>query len=231
MTPWSARSRSPTPPTPISDSTPRPERLRRGLPPHARADILDLAVALLNERREEFAALIRAEVGKPISSLAARSIGPAARCDSRPLSLEPRAVRGLTIDAAPSGIGKLAFTKTVPIGVVAAITPFNFPLNLVAHKLAPAIAAGCPVLLKPAPQAPLTALAFGRLLLDAGLPGDFLSVLPGDVGGVGRVLVEDDRVAAITFTGSTKVGWQLRQAAPKKKVLLELGNSAPAIVH
>ena len=87
--------------------------------------------------------------------------------------------QGVTIDAAPAGAGKLAYTMPVPVGVVAAITPFNFPLNLVAHKLAPAIAAGCPVVLKPAPQAPLTALAFAQVLLDAGLPGDFLSVVPG----------------------------------------------------
>ena len=139
--------------------------------------------------------------------------------------------QGVTIDAAPAGAGKLAYTMPVPVGVVAAITPFNFPLNLVAHKLAPAIAAGCPVVLKPAPQAPLTALAFAQVLLDAGLPGDFLSVVPGSPEEIGAALTGDDRVAAITFTGSTRVGWLLRQQAPRKKVLLELGNSAPAIVH
>lgn len=205
--------------------------LRRGLAPHARADILDQAAVLLASRREQFASLICAEVGKPIT-LARGEVDRAVNT-LRFASAVARTAsgQGVTIDAAPSGAGKIAFTKSVPIGIVAAITPFNFPLNLVVHKLAPAIAAGCPVLLKPAPQAPLTALAFGRVLLDAGLPGDFLSVLPGLVNEVGRVLVEDDRVAAITFTGSTKVGWQLRQAAPKKKVLLELGNSAPAIVH
>jgi acyl-CoA reductase-like NAD-dependent aldehyde dehydrogenase len=205
--------------------------LRRGLAPHVRADVLDAAAALLKERREDFAALIRAEVGKPITLARAEVDRAGSTLRFAAAVARTASGQGLTIDAAPSGSGKLAFTKALPIGIVAAITPFNFPLNLVAHKLAPAIAAGCPVLLKPAPQAPLTALAFGRLLLDAGLPGDFLSVLPGLVDGVGRVLVEDDRVAAITFTGSTKVGWQLRQAAPKKKVLLELGNSAPAIVH
>jgi acyl-CoA reductase-like NAD-dependent aldehyde dehydrogenase len=119
----------------------------------------------------------------------------------------------------------------VPVGVVGAITPFNFPLNLVAHKLAPALAAGCPVVLKPASQTPLSALALARLQVDAGLPAGWLNVLTGPASEIGDALVEDDRVALLSFTGSGPVGWGLRARAPRKRVLLELGGSAPAIVE
>src|SRR5262249_54390437 len=115
-------------------------------------------------------------------------------------------------------------------GPVAAITPFNFPLNLVAHKLAPAIAVGCPVVLKPAPQTPLTALFLARMILDAGLPTAGLSVLPlrnEDA----APLVEDDRLKVLSFTGSAAVGWELKKRAGKKRVLLELGGNAAVLVH
>jgi acyl-CoA reductase-like NAD-dependent aldehyde dehydrogenase len=207
------------------------EALRRRLAPFQRADVLDEAARLLGERRDDVANLISAEVGKPIS-LARGEVDRAVNTlQFSAAAARDHAGRGVTIDAAPSGVGKIAYTMSVPVGVVAAITPFNFPLNLVAHKLGPAIAAGCPVVLKPAPQAPLTALAFAQILFDAGLPGDFLSVLPGSADDIGQAILHDDRIAAITFTGSTKVGWFLRQSAPRKKVLLELGNSAPVIVH
>jgi acyl-CoA reductase-like NAD-dependent aldehyde dehydrogenase len=207
------------------------EALRRGLAPYQRAELLDEAARLLGERRDIMAEVLSAEVGKPITL--ARGEVDRAVSTVRFSAAVARTFtgHGVTIDAAPAGAGKLAYTMPVPVGVVAAITPFNFPLNLVAHKLAPAIAAGCPVVLKPAPQAPLTALAFAQVLLDAGLPGDFLSVVPGSPEEIGAAFTGDDRIAAITFTGSTRVGWLLRQRAPRKKVLLELGNSAPAIVH
>jgi acyl-CoA reductase-like NAD-dependent aldehyde dehydrogenase len=134
------------------------------------------------------------------------------------------------MDASPAGEGKLAFTLRLPIGIVGAISPFNFPLNLVAHKLAPALAAGCPVVLKPAPATPLTALFLAELTADAGLPNGWLSVVCGPAEEIGDVLVTDERVKAITFTGSGPVGWSLRERAPRKKVLLELGNSTPMIV-
>ena len=207
------------------------EALRRGLAPHQRAEVLDQAALLLAERREHLAWQISAEVGKPISLARAEADRAVSTLRFSAAVARTHAGQGVTIDAAPSGAGKLAYTMTEPVGVVAAITPFNFPLNLVAHKLAPAIAAGCPVVLKPAPQAPFTALAFAQVLFDAGLPGDFLSVVPGKAEEIGAVLTGDDRIAAITFTGSTRVGWLLRQQAPRKTVLLELGNSAPAIVH
>jgi acyl-CoA reductase-like NAD-dependent aldehyde dehydrogenase len=205
--------------------------LSRGLPTHQRAEILDEAAALLGQRRSVLASLVSSEVGKPITLALAEVDRAVSTLRFSAAVARTHSGQGIVIDAASAGAGKVAFTKLLPVGIVGAITPFNFPLNLVAHKLAPAIAAGCPVVLKPAPQAPLTALALAGILLEAGLPGDFLSVVPGSPAEVGEILIEDQRVAAITFTGSTAVGWMLRERAPRKKVLLELGNSAPAIVH
>src|SRR5205085_2753518 len=122
-------------------------------------------------------------------------------------------------------------TVRVPIGIVGAITPFNFPLNLVAHKLAPALAAGCAVVLKPASQTPVSALRLAALAEEAGLPPGWLSVLPGRAGEVGDVLVEDERVRMLTFTGSAEVGWGIRSRAARKKVALELSNASPVLVE
>src|SRR5262249_33280015 len=147
-------------------------------------------------------------------------------------AVEARRLAGemIPMDASAAGAGKLAFTIRVPVGIVAAISPFNFPLNLVAHKVAPALAAGCPVVLKPAPATPLTALLLAELTAEAGLPAGWLSVVCGPAQEIGDVLVEDDRVKALTFTGSGPVGWSLRQRAVQKRVLLELGTSTPLIV-
>jgi acyl-CoA reductase-like NAD-dependent aldehyde dehydrogenase len=147
-------------------------------------------------------------------------------------AVEARKLAGemVPMDAAQAGEGKLAFTLRKPIGIVGAISPFNFPLNLVAHKLAPALAAGCPVVLKPASQTPLSALLLAELEEEAGLPPGWLSVVVGPSSEIGDVLVEDERVKAITFTGSGQVGWGLKERAPKKKVSLELGNATPVIV-
>ncbi len=136
----------------------------------------------------------------------------------------------IRMDAAQAGAGKLAFTLRRPLGIVGAISPFNFPLNLVAHKLAPALAAGCAVVLKPASQTPLSALLLAELEDEAGLPPGWVNVVVGPATEIGGVLVEDDRVKAITFTGSGSVGWRLKERAPKKRVNLELGNATPAIV-
>jgi acyl-CoA reductase-like NAD-dependent aldehyde dehydrogenase len=135
------------------------------------------------------------------------------------------------MDAAQAGEGKLAFTLREPIGVVGAISPFNFPLNLVAHKIAASLAAGCAVVLKPASQTPLSALTLAELEHEAGLPPGWLNVVCGPASEIGDILVADERVRAITFTGSADVGWGLRERAAKKKVLLELGNATPVIVH
>jgi len=134
------------------------------------------------------------------------------------------------MDASPAGEGKLALTLRHPIGVVGAISPFNFPLNLVAHKIAPALAAGCAVVLKPAAQTPLSALFLAELESEAGLPPGWLNVVCGGSSDIGDVLVGDDRVKLISFTGSVPVGWGIRQRAPRKRVNLELGNATPVIV-
>src|SRR5439155_23931095 len=134
------------------------------------------------------------------------------------------------MDASRAGEGKLAFTILRPVGVVGAITPFNFPLNLVAHKIAPALAAGCAVVLKPASATPLSALLLAELETEAGLPPGWLNVVAGSSSEIGSVLVEDERVRAITFTGSGDVGWGLKERAPRKHVSLELGNATPVIV-
>jgi len=204
--------------------------LRNPLPAHERASILDRIAIALSERVEEAAQSISAEAGKPIK--AAR--GEAARGVETYVAaaVVARTLTGETVpmDASPAGEGKLAFTLRRPLGIVGAISPFNFPLNLVAHKLAPALAAGCPVVLKPAPATPLTALFLAEVSAQAGLPAGWLSVICGPAAEIGDVLVNDERVKVITFTGSGPVGWSLRERAPRKKVLLELGNSTPMIV-
>ena len=201
------------------------------LPAHRRAEILDRTADLVAERGEEIAATICAEAGKPMK--AARVEAERASSTFRSAAVEARKLAGemIPMDASPAGTGKLAFTIRVPIGVVGAISPFNFPFNLVAHKVAPALAAGCAVVLKPAGQTPLSALLLAELETEAGLPAGWLNVLVGPAAEIGDVLVEDDRVRLISFTGSAEVGWKLRERAATKKVLLELGNATPVIVE
>ena len=206
------------------------EAMREPLPAHKRAEILVRVAAALGRRHDEAARLISDEAGKPMK--AARVEAKRAMSTYTFAAVEARKLAGemVPMDAAQAGEGKLAFTLRQPIGVVGAISPFNFPLNLVAHKLAPALAAGCAVVLKPASQTPLSALLLAELEEEAGLPAGWLSVLAGPSAEIGDVLVEDDRVKAITFTGSGGVGWKLKERAPKKKVNLELGNATPVIV-
>src|SRR4051795_1440493 len=202
------------------------------LPTWKRAEILDRAAQLLGERTEQFARIIAEEAAKPIKT--ARVEARRAVSTFTFAAVEARKLAGevVPLEASNVGEGKLAFTLRVPIGVIGAISPFNFPLNLVAHKVAPAIAAGCPVVLKPASQTPLSALALGRLLVEeCGLPEGWLHVLPGSAATVGERLVSHPDIAMITFTGSPDVGWSIRAKAAKKKVTLELGNNAPVIVH
>jgi len=136
------------------------------------------------------------------------------------------------LDASDAGAGKLGFVLRVPVGVVGAISPFNFPLNLVAHKVAPAIAAGCAVVLKPASQTPFSAIKLADLLLDeCGLPAGWLDVVTGSGGEVGNAIVDHPDIALVTFTGSPPVGWGIRERAPRKRVGLELGNNAPVIIE
>jgi acyl-CoA reductase-like NAD-dependent aldehyde dehydrogenase len=200
------------------------------LPAHERASILDRVAHLLVERADEAARTISNEAGKPMK--AARVEVSRATSTYTMAAVEARKLAGdvVPMDASPAGTGKLAFTMREPIGVVGAISPFNFPLNLVAHKIAPALAAGCAVVLKPAGQTPLSALLLAELELEAGLPEGWLNVVSGPASDIGDVLVEDDRVKLITFTGSSSVGWKLRERAARKRVNLELGNATPVIV-
>ena len=202
------------------------------LPQWRRAEILDTAARLLSERVEEFARTIAAEAAKPIKT--ARIEAKRAVSTFTFAAVEARKLAGemVPLEASDVGEGKLAFTLRVPVGVVGAISPFNFPLNLVAHKVAPAIAAGCPVVLKPASQTPLSAVNLRRLLVDeCGLPAAWWHVLPGAASEVGNAIVDHPDVPYITFTGSPPVGWGIRQRAFKKKVGLELGNNAPLIIE
>src|SRR5258705_1577091 len=200
------------------------------LPAHKRAEILVKVAGYLGRRHEEAAQTICAEAGKPLK--AARVEASRAMSTYTMAAVEARKLAGdvVPMDASQAGEGKLAFTLRVPIGVVGAISPFNFPLNLVAHKIAPALAAGCAVVLKPASQTPMSALLLAELEEEAGLPPGWLNVLVGPAAEIGDVLVEDERVKLITFTGSSGVGWKLKERAPKKRVNLELGNATPLIV-
>ena len=202
------------------------------LPRWKRADVLDRAAVALAEQEERFARIIAAEAAKPIRT--ARAEAQRAVGTFRFASAEARTFDGemVPLDAIAAGEGKIGFAMRVPIGVVGAISPFNFPLNLVAHKLAPAIAAGCPVVLKPASQTPLSAIALAELLIDeCGLPPEWLHVVTGSGGTVGNAIVDHPGIALVTFTGSPEVGWGIRARAPRKRVGLELGNNAPVIIE
>ena len=207
------------------------DRHRGGaLPAYERAAVLDRVALQLAERNEEFARSISAESAKPITT--ARVEASRAVDTVRFSAAAARTFTGemVAMDASSAGVGKLGYVKRVPIGVVGGISPFNFPLNLVCHKIAPAVAAGAPMVLKPASATPLTALKIVRLFEECGLPPGWLNVVTCS-GSVANHLVEHDDVAMITFTGSPEVGWGIRAAAPRKRVGLELGNNAPVIVE
>ena len=205
--------------------------MQEPLPAHKRAEILVRVAGALGRRHEEVARQISDEAGKPMK--AAKIEASRAMSTYTFAAVEARKLAGevVPMDASQAGEGKLAFTLRTPIGVVGAISPFNFPLNLVAHKIAPALAAGCAVVLKPASQTPLSALLLAELETEAGLPPGWLNVLVGPASEIGDVLVEDERVKVITFTGSSDVGWKLRERAARKRVNLELGNATPLIVE
>lgn len=201
----------------------------RDLPAFERAAILQTAAAALKRRRDEIAATLAAEAGKPIKD-ASTEVDRAAMT-FQISGDEARRIGGevIPMDLAPYGMGRLAITRRFPVGPVAAISPFNFPLNLSAHKVAPAIAAGNPIVLKPATRTPLSALYLAEILTAAGLPQEAISVLP-----MGRQtgdrLVTDERFRLLTFTGSSAVGWDMKSRAGKKRVILELGGNAGVIV-
>lgn len=204
------------------------------MPTWRRAEVLDDAAAALAEPEfaEEMARTIATEAAKPITTARVEVVRAVSTFRFAAATARTMAGEVIPLDAAQAGEGRIGFTLRVPVGVVGAITPFNFPLNLVAHKLAPAIAAGCPVVLKPAHQTPFSGMKLAELLLDrCGLPASWLHVVTGAGSEVGRALVDHPDVAMITFTGSPEVGWGIRAAAPKKRVSLELGNNAPVIIQ
>ncbi|MCW2961621.1 MAG: Aldehyde dehydrogenase, partial [Thermoleophilia bacterium] len=199
-------------------------------PEHERAEVLERAVVLLGERAQEFAESIRDEAGKPITL--AHAEVERAKDTLRYSAIEARTLAGQVVPMAGSAAGAaaLGLTLRVPVGVVAAISPFNFPLNLVAHKLGPAIAAGCPIVHKPASSTPLTSVLLHRLLHDAGLPQDHLRLVTGSGSEAGDALAVDPRIRHLSFTGSSDVGWQLPKRVHRARVSLELGNSTPLLV-
>jgi len=200
------------------------------LPVHRRVEILFKTAAALREKKEDFARTIAAEAGKALKI--ARGEVDRAAVTFQLAGEEARRIHGETValDAVPAGEGYFGFWWRKPVGVVGAITPFNFPLNLVAHKLAPAIASGNAFVLKPAEQTPLTAVKLMEVLLEAGLPPEAGQLLHGDGETVGDAIVRDPRVNKISFTGSAAVGKIILSRAGIKKVTLELGNSAPVII-
>lgn len=200
------------------------------LPAYKRADILRKTSDLLAQQTEEFALTLAYEAGKPIRDARAE-VGRAVQV-LRFAADEAKKIEGelVPMDAAIGGENRLGMVYKYPIGVVAAITPFNFPLNLVLHKVAPAIAAGNTVILKPADKTPLTSVMLVKLFEEAGLPKGALNVVLGRGSVIGEKLVTDKRVKKITFTGSEKVGLAIKQQAGLKKVTLELGSNAPNIV-
>ncbi len=206
------------------------DAMAAGLPSHRRAEVLDRAAAILRERRQEMARILALEAGKPVTQGLVEADRAVQTITFSAAEARTLAGRGVVVDAHPAGVGRRGWTLRVPIGVIGAITPFNFPLNLAAHKVAPAIAAGCGVVLKPPRQTPLSGILLADILYEAGLPKPWLSVVVGPAAELVDVLVADRRVAMLTFTGSSEVGWGLAARAPRKKVALELGNSTPLIV-
>jgi len=206
-------------------------RRTRALPRWKRREILEDVAAALIEQKERFAQLIVAEAGKPVRL--ARAEVDRAVLTFKTAAEEAARLGGesLPLDLTEGNEGRWGLVQRFPVGPVLAITPFNFPLNLVAHKLAPALAAGCPVILKPAPQTPFTALALGEVILKAGWPGEALAVLPLSNADTAWLAEKEDRVKLVSFTGSAKVGWELKARSGRKRVLLELGGNAALIVH
>lgn len=201
----------------------------RARPAYRRAAVLDHVVRRLEERRDEFAHVLVIEAGK----LPAEARGEVERAVDtfRIAAGEATRIVGehLPLDISPRAVRCEGIVRRFPIGVCALITPFNFPLNLVAHKVAPALAAGCPWVLKPASRTPVCALLLGEILAETDLPPDSFSILPCEPE-VASPLVTDERVKLLSFTGSPAVGWELKRRAGKKRVALELGGNAACIV-
>ena len=202
----------------------------RALPTYVRVAILRRVAAALEARRDELGAVIAREAGKPLKAALTEVERAAATFSAAASALEAWKGEMLPLDVNAASIARWGVVKRVPLGVVLAITPFNFPLNLTAHKVAPAIAVGAPVVQKPASQTPLSALALQAIVREAGWPVDAYAVLPIS-GREAEALVTDPRLPVVSFTGSGAVGWRLREIAPRKRVGLELGGNAAVVVH
>lgn len=202
----------------------------RKLPTWRRADILEKVSLGIAARREELAQVIALEAGKPIRT--ARLEVDRAAFTFKVAAEEAKRIYGevIPLDWIAGTEGREAQVRRVPLGVVAGISPFNFPLNLVAHKVAPAMAAGDPIILRPASQTPVSALKLAEIVLQAGWPKEAIGVVPSATRDA-ALLIEDDRIRHLTFTGSPGVGWALKARAGRKRVTLELGGNAGVIVH
>lgn len=205
-------------------------KVMRAMSGYDRSQVLRKAAALMGERNEKLARTLAMEEGKTIHE--ARFEISRSRETMELSADEAKRLEGevLPLDGAPGGAGRLGFTLRVPCGVIAAITPFNFPMNLVCHKVGPALAAGNSVILKPATDTPLSALHLVEILLEAGLPPLGIACLTGSGAAVGEALARDSRIRKISFTGSRDVGEQLTRVAGLKRLTMELGSNSPLIV-
>jgi acyl-CoA reductase-like NAD-dependent aldehyde dehydrogenase len=204
--------------------------LTRKLAAYERQQALAKIAEELTKRGEEFAQCISAEAGKPIRT-ARGEVERAAFCFQYAAEETTRLTgEVLPLDALAAGANRLGLLRRVPIGTVSGITPFNFPLNLVGHKIAPAMAAGCAIVLKPATKTPMVALMLADVIARSGYPKEAVSILPM-TNESARPLVEDERFKLLTFTGSSAVGWAMKARAGKKRIALELGGNAGCIVH
>lgn len=210
--------------------TVRAAGVMREMPVYRRTQILRGIAAGIEKRKPELTRILALEAGKPVK--VARIEVDRAAFTFNVAAEEAARIPGevLPLDLLESAGGRFAITRRFPIGPIAAITPFNFPVNLVAHKAGPAIAAGCSLLLKPAPQTPFSALLLNEIALEAGLPEGAWNTVPCS-NEVASQMVTDDRLKMLTFTGSAAVGWQLKQRAGKKRVTLELGGNAGVVIH
>ena len=211
-------------------SADRGARVMAAMSGYQRYEVLMRAVGLMRERVEDLGRTITMEEGKIIGE----GVGEAERAIQTMTGSAEEAKRlsgeVVPLDGAPTWTGQLGFTLRVPCGVVAAISPFNFPLNLVAHKVGPALAAGNAVIIKPASDTPLSALKLTEILVEAGIPAEAVQCVTGSGGTIGDALVSDDRVRKVTFTGSRDVGEHICRTAGLKKVTMELGSNSPLIV-
>jgi glyceraldehyde-3-phosphate dehydrogenase (NADP+) len=205
-------------------------RIMKAMTPYDRSLILQKAANLLLKRQDEFARTISLEVGKVLAESQVET-----NRSAEVIRLSGEEARRMTGEMIPlegnaGGKNKVGFTLRVPCGVVAAITPFNFPLNLVCHKVGPAIAAGNAILIKPASDTPLSALKLTEILLEAGLPPEAIACVTGPGGEIGRAICTDTRIRKISFTGSYEVGTKICEMAGMKRVTMELGSNSPVVI-